>query len=76
VISDALEAVSDEGPYRHDWAAVVSALETLAEHIDHEEHGLFPAAAVSLDPDDWELAAAARRQHRPRAGRSRLPPSQ
>jgi hypothetical protein len=42
------------------WAAVLSALEMLAEHIDHEEHGLFPAAAVTLDPADWERAATVR----------------
>lgn len=26
----------------------------LRRHIDHEENGLFPAAAVSLDGDQWE----------------------
>jgi hypothetical protein len=38
----------------------------LAEHIDHEEHGVFPAAAVSLDPADWEHAATVRAQQTPR----------
>jgi len=41
---------------------VLAALDMLAEHIDHEEHGVFPAAAVSLDPADWEHAAAVRAQ--------------
>jgi hemerythrin-like domain-containing protein len=64
VITEALRAVSVESPDRHDWGAVRAALETLAEHIDHEEHGLFPAAAVCLDPADWERASAVRREHR------------
>jgi len=46
------------------WTDVSSALETLVEHIDHEEHGLFPAAAVCLDPADWDRATAVRRGHR------------
>jgi hemerythrin-like domain-containing protein len=47
---------------RDDWAPVLAGLEMLAAHIDHEEHGVFPAAAVILDPSDWELAAAVRVQ--------------
>jgi hemerythrin-like domain-containing protein len=66
VITEALRAVSTETPDRHDWDAVRSALETLTEHIDHEKHGLFPAAAVCLDPADWERASAVRREHRRR----------
>lgn len=31
----------------------------LRRHIDHEENGLFPAAAVSLDGDQWERILAA-----------------
>ena len=60
VISQALTAVERGGPGTADWAAVLRALEMLAEHIDHEEHGLFPAAALSLDPADWEYAAVVR----------------
>lgn len=30
----------------------------LRRHIDHEENGLFPAAAVSLDGDQWERIVA------------------
>ena len=44
-----------------------AALDVLAEHIDHEEHGLFPAAAVCLDPADWERAVAVRLEQRNRA---------
>jgi hemerythrin-like domain-containing protein len=70
VITGALRAVSSEGPDRHDWGAVLRALGTLAEHIDHEEHGLFPAAAVCLDPVDWDRATAVRQRHRTEGNRS------
>ena len=65
VILVALRAASSDEPCRHDWGAVLTALETLVEHIDHEEHGLFPAAAVCLDPADWDLATVVRGEHRP-----------
>ena len=67
VITEALLAVTTKTPEQHDWPVVLAALETLAEHIDHEEHGLFPAAAVCLDPADWERASAVR-AHGRRAG--------
>ncbi len=66
VVQAALTAVDGTGPGTADWAAVLAALELLGEHIDHEEHGLFPAAAVSLDPADWEHAAAVRAHRTPR----------
>ena len=66
VVQEALTAAHRSGPSTADWAAVLTALEMLAEHIDHEEHGVFPAAAVSLDPADWEYAAAVRAQQTPR----------
>jgi hemerythrin-like domain-containing protein len=62
VIHAALTATDRTGPSTADWAAVLAALEMLAQHIDHEEHGVFPAAAVSLDPADWEHADAVRVQ--------------
>lgn len=62
VIVGALEHADPRSLIHHDWPAVCAALEMLAEHIDHEEHGLFPAAAVTLDPSDWEHAAAVRAQ--------------
>ncbi len=37
-----------------DWAAVLGALGKLSEHIDHEEHGLFPASIVMLPMAAWE----------------------
>jgi hemerythrin-like domain-containing protein len=62
VVRTALAAASGAGSSTADWAGLLKALELLAEHIDHEEHGVFPAAAVSLDPADWELAADVRAQ--------------
>ncbi len=68
VVSAALTASESAGAGAADWVAVLVALETLGEHIDHEEHGVFPAAAVSLDPADWERAAAVRARQAPRLG--------
>ena len=52
VVQAALIATDGTGPDTADWAGVLAVLEMLAQHIDHEEHGVFPAAAVSLDPAD------------------------
>lgn len=68
VVHAALTAANATGPSTADWAGVSTALEMLAEHIDHEEHGVFPAAAVSLDPEDWEHVAAVRAQQGAPAG--------
>lgn len=62
VIQAALSKADHSGPGTQNWASILTALEVLTEHIDREEHGLFPAAAVSLDPADWEHAAAVRAQ--------------
>jgi hemerythrin-like domain-containing protein len=45
-------------PEAVDWSRVQAAAQLLAAHIDAEEHGLFPAAAVSLDADVWDRADA------------------
>ena len=66
VVRAALTATGGTGPGTADWAGVLGVLEMLAEHIDHEEHGVFPAAAVSLDPADWEHATVVRVQQRGR----------
>ena len=68
VVRSALAAATGAGPSTADWAGLLAALEMLAEHIDHEEHGVFPAAAVSLDPADWEHAARVRAQLMPPLG--------
>ncbi|MBB4919065.1 hemerythrin domain-containing protein [Streptosporangium saharense] len=41
-------------PAAPDWPAVLAALDLLREHIDHEEHGLFPAAVIMLPFDAWD----------------------
>ncbi|TMR89736.1 hemerythrin domain-containing protein [Nonomuraea basaltis] len=37
-----------------DWPAVLKALDRLHQHIDHEEHGLFPAAVIMLPLTAWD----------------------
>lgn len=66
VVRSALAAATGAGPGTADWAGLLTALEMMAEHIDHEEHGVFPAAAVSLDPADWDYAAQVRARLMPR----------
>ncbi|TDC69380.1 hemerythrin domain-containing protein [Actinomadura sp. GC306] len=50
-IHGVLGAVDRRDP---DWDAVLGALGKLREHIDHEEHGLFPASIVMLGMDAWD----------------------
>ncbi|KGN37549.1 hemerythrin domain-containing protein [Knoellia subterranea] len=57
----ALDALRDGGPGAIDWPGVLGAFDTLWEHIDHEENGMFPAAAIALDPQQWEHAEQVRR---------------
>ncbi|MGI8694666.1 MAG: hemerythrin domain-containing protein [Geodermatophilaceae bacterium] len=66
VVQAALTATDCTGPSSVHWPEVLGALQMLTAHIDHEEHGVFPAAAVCLDPADWEYAAHVRAQHTPR----------
>ncbi len=44
-------AVDRENP---DWAVVLEALSKLRHHIDHEEHGLFPASIIMLPIAAWD----------------------
>ncbi|MEO3799794.1 hemerythrin domain-containing protein [Nonomuraea sp. B1E8] len=37
-----------------DWPAVIGALDKLRRHIDHEEHGLFPASVIILPIAAWD----------------------
>ncbi|MCK2220161.1 hemerythrin domain-containing protein [Actinomadura sp. ATCC 31491] len=37
-----------------DWPAVLDALDRLHQHIDHEEHGLFPASVIMLPLAAWD----------------------
>ncbi len=64
VLDRALKTISEAGPARVDWAAVIAEFETLLEHIQNEENGLFPAAAIALGAQDWEDAERVRLQVR------------
>ncbi|MGW3352361.1 hypothetical protein ACWDA3_54500 [Nonomuraea rubra] len=46
-----LGAIDRDAP---DWPAVLGALDLLHRHIDHEEHGLFPAAVIMLPLAAWD----------------------
>ena len=48
--------------YKIDWPGLIEVLEGLYEHIQREDNGLFPAAAVILDADDWERCERLRHQ--------------
>ncbi|MFE3450443.1 hemerythrin domain-containing protein [Nonomuraea sp. NPDC059194] len=46
-----LGAIDREDPA---WPVVPEALEKLREHIEHEEHGLFPASIIMLPIAAWD----------------------
>ncbi|SPT51195.1 hemerythrin domain-containing protein [Actinomadura madurae] len=46
-----LGAIDRQAP---DWPAVLEALAKLHDHIDHEEHGLFPASIIILPIAAWD----------------------
>lgn len=50
-IHEALLGVNRAVP---DWALVLAAVQRLHRHIDKEEHGLFPAAAIMLPLPAWD----------------------
>jgi hemerythrin-like domain-containing protein len=60
VLASALATARERGAAAVDWAPVLASFATLVEHIQHEENGLFPAAAIALDPADWEHAERVR----------------
>ncbi|MBB2914285.1 hemerythrin-like domain-containing protein [Streptosporangium becharense] len=50
-IHGVLGAIDRRNP---DWPAVLEALGRLRHHIDHEEHGLFPASVIMLPIAAWD----------------------
>lgn len=52
----ALATARSAGAGAVDWGPLLAAFDTLVEHIQHEENGLFPAAAIALDTQDWDHA--------------------
>lgn len=45
-----------DGPAAVHWDEVLHVLWTLSEHVEHEENGMFPAAAIELSVEEWERA--------------------
>ena len=58
-IHGVLKAVDRAGP---DWGTVLAALDRLRRHIDNEEHGLFPAAVITLPIAAWDRVTPAAQQ--------------
>lgn len=63
VIDEALATVASDGPAAVRWDPLLAVFEVLLEHIQHEENGLFPAAAIALDTPDWEHAMRVREEY-------------
>ncbi len=60
-IENVLDAATGGGPDDPTWPERLSgALHLLREHILKEQDGVFPAALVALDPDQWERIEAVR----------------
>ena len=73
VLDTAIGTLRETGPSTVAWTEVLRVFAMLWEHIDHEENGLFPAAAIAFETEDWERAEQVRAQAE--AGRiARLPP--
>lgn len=64
VVEEALATLAAHGPAAVRWDGLIAGFETLVEHIQHEENGLFPAAAVALDGPDWDRAERVRAEYR------------
>lgn len=60
VLEEAMTRLRQSGPQAIDWPAVLGGFAMLWEHIDHEENGLFPAAAIAFENEDWEQAEEVR----------------
>jgi hemerythrin-like domain-containing protein len=66
VLDEAVHTIEESGAATVPWAAVLAQFNTLLEHIQHEENGLFPAAAIALDDQDWDHAERVRVAYRTR----------
>lgn len=60
ILEEAMTRLRASGPAAIDWPAVLGGFAMLWEHIDHEENGLFPAAAIAFENEDWERAEEVR----------------
>jgi hemerythrin-like domain-containing protein len=59
VLGEATDAIPDDPTWPE---RLLGALFLLREHILKEQDGVFPAALVALDPDQWERIEAVRAQ--------------
>ena len=64
LLERALTIADAQGACSVEWVRVLAGFDVLMEHIQAEENGLFPAAAISLDVLDWERAEQVRREFR------------
>ena len=60
VLDTAIVSLRETGPATVAWTEVLHVFAMLREHIDHEENGLFPAAAIAFETEDWERAEQVR----------------
>ena len=60
VLDTAIVTLRETGPATVAWTEVLRVFAMLREHIDHEENGLFPAAAIAFETEDWERAEQVR----------------
>ena len=60
VLDTAIVSLRETGPATVAWTEVLHVFALLREHIDHEENGLFPAAAIAFETGDWERAEQVR----------------
>ncbi|KAB7744204.1 hemerythrin domain-containing protein [Nostocoides sp. F2B08] len=60
VLDTAIDTLTESGPTAVAWAEVLRVFAMLWEHIDREENGLFPAAAIAFETEDWERAEQVR----------------
>jgi len=64
VVDQALATARDTASAAVDWTPVLAGFQMLMEHIQAEENGMFPAAAIALDTADWERAERVRQEYR------------
>lgn len=62
LLAEVLAGAETQGAEQVDFGALLNEFDVLVEHINHEDNGLFPAAAVILESADWERCERLRAQ--------------